>query len=154
MSDRPRSLTADQALWVLRALWTLLLLAHVVAALMLKRRVVADATAIQGVPYIGIGLGLTVAALTLGGFFRTQQYKAHWRGDAVTPTGYLWGNVPILVMLGFGALSTLMGLYIGHAARGWWSLDALALVLLAMNYPNGKAMQPTPPRLGQKEPSP
>lgn len=87
--------------------------------------------------------------LAAGMYGRNQVYKANWRGDAVAPLGYLRGNA---LLFGMIALAGLLAFGIGV----WQGLPtaiyqgAVVLVgLLIFNFPNGRAMRPEPPRLGE-----
>lgn len=104
----------------------------------------------------GPGKTWNVRAVVLGlvllasGFYgRNQVYKANWRGDAVTPDGYLRGNA---LLFGAIALAGLLAFGVGV----WQGLPtaiyqgAIVLVgLLVFTFPNGRPMLPEPPRLGE-----
>lgn len=94
-----------------------------------------------------LAVGIGVIALIAGHFSRIQAYKADWKADAIGPAGYLKGNTLFFAALTAGAL-TLFGL---STLGGWpaptFAAAPIVIGLLVFNFPNGRPMQPTPPKL-------
>ncbi|MEM1356093.1 MAG: hypothetical protein AAGH88_14555 [Planctomycetota bacterium] len=92
-------------------------------------------------------IGLVLMA---GGLFaRNQAYKANWRGDVVSPQGYLRGNALLFSALAAAGL-VAFGIGVWQGLPTAIYQGAIVLVgLLVFNFPNGKAMLPQPPRLGE-----
>lgn len=89
------------------------------------------------------------AALAAAGLLaRNQAYKAQWQGDVVTPAGYTRGNALFFGLLVTGAvLIAAAGVSLGYPAPTFTAAPVY-LGLLIFNRPNGKPMQPQPPRFG------
>ncbi|MEM8736960.1 MAG: hypothetical protein AAGG38_00585 [Planctomycetota bacterium] len=97
--------------------------------------------------------GFITVALTvpLAYFLRNQVYKSQWQAHAVTPRGYLTGNLVFLGLLETsGAIASATAIF---EQRAWPNLIP-ALVVLALflaNFPHGRPLDPAPPRLGVSE---
>ena len=89
------------------------------------------------------------AALAAAGLLaRNQAYKAHWRGDVVTPAGYTRGNGLFFALLASGAVGiALAGAAVGYPAPTFTAAPVY-IGLLIFNRPNGRPMQPHTPRFG------
>lgn len=94
-----------------------------------------------------IAVVVGVAALIAGHVARSQTYKANWQGDVIGPVGYVKGNTLFFAALTAGSLA----LFALSVAGGWpaptFAAAPVILFLLIFNFPNGKPMQPAPPRL-------
>lgn len=90
------------------------------------------------------GLACLVAAL----YARNQAYKAHWRADLVTPEGYVRGNTAFFVVLTLGVVGVFLISVFGGYPAPTFAGAPIFVGLLAMNFPNGNAMRPVPPRIG------
>ncbi len=86
--------------------------------------------------------------LLLGLFTRNQMYKANWRGEAVTPAGYLKGNTLLFAAVALAAASLMLISIVTGFPAPTFAAAPLLVGLLIFNFPTGKPMQPTPPRLG------
>ena len=83
---------------------------------------------------------------------RNQRYKAHWRGDLVTPEGYVQG---MSVVLAATFLSASFSYFSVQASQNLVLGAVPILISLGvhlMNYPTGRPMQPVTPRLGTATP--
>lgn len=87
-----------------------------------------------------------LVALIIGHVARSQAYKAQWKGEAITPAGYIKGNSLFFTAITGGAVA-LLGL---SMAGGWpaptFAAAPIIIGLLIFNFPNGKPMLPAPPR--------
>lgn len=94
---------------------------------------------------------LYVSAVTLAGgtamayFARSQMYKANWRGQAVTPRGYVMGNVVLLVLLNTVTLVALLAVLMIGRVMPTLLIALLALLVQCANFPHGRPMQPRGP---------
>jgi vacuolar-type H+-ATPase subunit I/STV1 len=88
-----------------------------------------------------------VAALIVGHMARNQAYKSDWKGNVIGPDGYRLGNTYFFAALSAGAL----GLFVLSITGGWpaptFTAAPIVIGLLIFNFPNGRPMQPAPPRL-------
>jgi len=79
---------------------------------------------------------------------RNQRYKAHWRGDLVTPMGYVQGMSAVLAATFLSAFFS----YLSVLASQDLVLGAAPMLIAAgvhwANYPTGQPMRPATPRLG------
>lgn len=92
-----------------------------------------------------VSVAMLLVLIPIGYFVRAQVYKRAWRDDVVAPGGYLAGNLILWACcegIGFfGLVNTLM-------SRSFWPAlvpTAVALAVMAINYPHGKPMQPAVP---------
>lgn len=144
------ALLRERTTLTLRVFWGAMLAGLVLLFLLVLSLWSKDAVP-DSPPSVVRGLGyvvviMLVTLVPLGYFIRNQQYKKHWRGDAIAPAGYLSGN---LVLFVFCELIASVGLAATLIARshGWQYLTAvpvlIAVVVLMVNFPNGRAMLPT-----------
>lgn len=94
-----------------------------------------------------IAILIGAAALITGHTSRNQAYKADWKGSVIGPAGYLKGNTLFFAALTGGAIA----LFALSITGGWpaptFAAAPIVIGLLIFNFPNGKPMQPAPPRL-------
>jgi len=95
-----------------------------------------DVTDILG--YVAIAMLFVLTPL--GYFIRNQVYKANWRGNIVTPHGYIVGNIILLAMLEGVAMLGLIGTF----AQGSFGLPfvptVIAMAIQVINFPHGRPM--------------
>lgn len=96
---------------------------------------------------MALAVVIGLAAIIVGHVARSQAYKAHWQGDVIGPTGYVKGNTLFFAALTGGALALF-----GLSVLGGWPAPTFAAApiiigLLIFNFPNGRPMQPAPPRM-------
>lgn len=90
---------------------------------------------------------IAAAAVLVGLFTRNQIYKANWQGQAITPAGYRKANTIFFIAVTAGALGVfVLSLTTAYPAPTF-AFALIFLGLLALNFPNGKPMQPAPPRM-------
>ena len=96
---------------------------------------------------MGIAVVIGIVSLIAGHMMRNQAYKADWKADVIGPAGYLKGNTLFFAAITAGAFA----LFVLSVVGPWpaWTITAAPIVigLLIFNFPNGKPMRPTPPRL-------
>ena len=96
---------------------------------------------------MGLAVAIGLAALLAGHFARNQAYKADWKGNVIGPAGYIKGNTLFFAALTIGVIALF-----GLSTTGGWPAPTFAAApivigLLIFNFPNGRPMQPAPPRL-------
>ena len=104
-------------------------------------------TTIGGLRPAVIALIALLLGTPLGYFLRLQIYKRGWEGFAVKPKAYYLGNIVLFLILDVIAV---LCLFLGLAASdraACWSIACVAGLTLAINFPNGKPMEPSEPRL-------
>ena len=89
-----------------------------------------------------------IASLLAGHVARNQAYKADWKGEVIGPAGYLKGNTLFFAALTVGALALFALSVLGGWPAPTFTAAPIVIGLLVFNFPNGRPMQPTPPRLG------
>lgn len=88
-----------------------------------------------------------VILMGIGYYTRLQTYKAGWRHDAVTPSAYLKGNIVLFALLeGAGLFAVILGGFVGDRLA-CFGIATAALIAMLINFPNGRPMEPAPPRL-------
>jgi hypothetical protein len=149
MPDDMDRATPETALLTARVLWALLLvgqLAFLLTIFSVRARGAMPNVAPDGkrlVAYLAIG-GL-VLLLPLGYHLRNQAYKKEWRGDTITPRGYVTGNLILFVLCQMACTLALTWALVSGA---FWPAALPAVVaaaVYAVNFPNGQAMLPAPP---------
>lgn len=94
-----------------------------------------------------MAIGIGIVALITGIIARNQAYKAEWKGDVISPAGYVTGNTYLFLALTAGAI----GLFVLSITGGWpaptFAAAPIIIGLLIFNFPNGQPMKPAPPRL-------
>jgi hypothetical protein len=146
--DHAGSPSPEQALMTLRIIWFAMLMGplglFVTAAVLrsLGSAPRADPGVVSVIAYAALGLALV--GIPMGYLLRSQQYKANWRGAVITPQGYLSGNILLLAPCESPGLLAGVAYLLG--APAWLTGIPLALAFTAMlaNFPNGKAMRPSP----------
>ncbi len=97
-------------------------------------------TVVEALHYISIGL--LVILLPAGYFIRLQQYKKHWRVNAVAPAGYMGGN---LILFAFCEAVMLFSIVVAYVAGTWLPYlmpGVVASMTYLINFPTGKPMEP------------
>ncbi|MEM8496281.1 MAG: hypothetical protein AAF911_08335 [Planctomycetota bacterium] len=94
--------------------------------------------------------GLVMILLIPVGYFgRNQVYKSHWQADAVTPEGYLSGNIMLIMCITFSGLGAFMGLMISEQPLPFGVPLLANLFILMVNYPSARPMDAEAVRLGK-----
>lgn len=94
-----------------------------------------------------IAIAIGAIALVLGHVSRNQAYKAHWKADVITPTGYLIGNTRFFASVTLGSITLFTLSVLGGWPAPIFAAAPLIIGLLIFNFPNAKPMLPAPPRL-------
>jgi len=84
-------------------------------------------------------------------FVRNQSYKKNWRGDAISPAGYERANVNLLVILEIPCVLGYLAYELTANPQDLFIPLGVTATFLILNFPNGKAMRPMPPRFGVSE---
>jgi hypothetical protein len=139
-------INSTNAGWALRIVWLALLLVQAVFLIIAVRVAARGAVAPAGTWPLFLGACIAApVAIAVGIFARMQTYKKHWREDAITPKGYLAGNLLLLIVLHIAAVFILIVTI--RAGRLFPYLTPMALLLAAhlINYPHGRPMRSHPP---------
>jgi hypothetical protein len=91
---------------------------------------------IGSLTYLAIGVPCAI-------FWRSHLFRAYWRGQRVAPSAYLHGMVAVWVALEIGGLLSLVGCLVSDSVMPGLLPAAVAGVLFAPFYPNGRAMVTT-----------
>ena len=131
--------TPTQALWTLRTIWWVTWISQGVLAffMVVYRRPVEG-----GHPFwLAVCLLGLVLCTGAGYFCRSQCYKRYWRGDTITPRGYVRGNVALLIMLGVASSAALLGVALTGRLWPYLLVAGASWALATLNFPHGKPMQ-------------
>jgi hypothetical protein len=141
------------ALAMLRIAWAAALLAMLVVAAVVLSLFGDDPAPTDGargwLRYLAVVA--LVVGLPLAMFLRNQVYKANWRGDAITPDGYLRGNILLFSTLEGIAVVSLLIMAVTGTDYLLTAVAAVCFAAVAVNFPTGKPMQPTRPQFGDDE---
>lgn len=88
-----------------------------------------------------------VAALAIGMFTRNQIYKANWKGEVVSPAGYLKANVIFFIAVTVGAFAIFLLGVLNRYPAPTFAAAPIVIGLLVFNFPTGKPMRPALPRI-------
>lgn len=151
MSDQPFNSEQKSALQQLRLRWVIALVINLPLPFIAMPIVGSDWLSKEPSGAAGQSMLMAVvlgaAALLVGHFSRNQAYKADWKGELIGPEGYVKGNTFFFAALTGGAI----GLFLLSISGGWpaptFAAAPIVIGLLIFNYPNGRPMQPAPPRL-------
>jgi len=142
----------QQCVKQLRLIWAAMALGVIVMAAVLlsvMRRAGGGVPATP--PWLGWApMGLLLVGLPGAYFARNQSYKRAWRGHRVDPSGYVTGNLAVFAML---EVVVLAGLIVGAmvpTAGPARAAAAAGFVLMLLNFPNGRPLDPQPPGLGAR----
>lgn len=90
---------------------------------------------------------LGVGSVLLGLFTRNQVYKANWRGEVISPDGYVKANTLLFAAINCGAYALFVLSVVKSYPAPTFAAAPVYAGLLAFNFPNGRPMQPAPPRI-------
>jgi len=149
-NTNPTQDNRQQALQVVRVIWAALLMGQIgflCAIVVLWNANVSLPTLSDDVLrlLLIVDFGLPIFVVPVGYFLRSQTYKKHWQGPAVTLRGYLMGN---LVLLALCEAVAIFGLVVTLMMKTLWPAvipSVLAMAVQIINFPNGQAMQPSDP---------
>lgn len=149
MADRDDHLNPGRALFSLRLIWAAMLLEQLILLLLIVFLVMpthkgpADPQMVHVAHYVVVGL--MGVALFAAHIVRSQIYKRHWEGSAVSMRGYASGNLTYYAI--WNGVS-LLGLVVVFLAGSFWPYilpTAVAAAVMIINWPDGKPMQPHDP---------
>gem|GEM_PF-5442156 len=144
--------SSEYAVKTLRMQWfgflTCMIAIFCCGALMAMKGTLPVSKAVQPILYY-VMLAAFVVGPMIGFFIRMQIYKRGYVVDRVTPRAYITANQTIYGI--FIGISVLAAVAVGAVGMGLFSQFVLVfiftMVLMALNFPNGKPMQPAPPAL-------
>lgn len=137
-----------EALLMTRIVWAALLVGQVafgavVAALLTGGTIEGDPSLYPLLFYVCVAL--LVGAVVLGYFARNQVYKAHWREHAVLPRGYMAGNLALLALMEMTSFAALVAVLVTERLLPTLLVAVISVLVQLINFPDGRAMRPTPP---------
>ena len=134
----------------LRLIWGAMLIVLVVLAGVLINALGRGAgPAPSTPPWLGVlPMALLLFGLPVSYFIRNQCYKRSWQGHQVDPAGYVAGNLYVFALLEIVVIAGLVIGIIVPTASLARAAALLAFVLLLMNFPSGRPLDPQPPGLG------
>jgi hypothetical protein len=83
-------------------------------------------------------------------FARNQTYKAHWRENAISPSGFVGGNVQFFALMDGVAVGSLICIFVTGRLTPFAYVAAGAVLVLLANFPTGRPMEPTDPIIGER----
>ena len=76
----------------------------------------------------------------VGYFARMQAYKRFWVGTKIEAQGYLMGNLLLFALVEAGAMVAVVLFFIKPGSMEQLLPAGLSVIILAMNFPNGRPM--------------
>ncbi len=86
----------------------------------------------------------TIMLLPVAFVLRTQIYKRHWQDQAITPKGYLIGNIVFFAVCESVGLFGLVITVLNGSAWPTLISTVAAVLVQGVNFPHGRPMSPTP----------
>ena len=93
----------------------------------------------------GAATGVCLVIVLMASYIRMQIYKRHWVENAVTPQGYVSGQVVSLGMIEGANMLSLVIIFLGGKFDVTFSLPIALLAVFLTSFPNGKPMEPAMP---------
>lgn len=139
----PQDMTPVKALQTARALWFgltsgLFIVAGFIFFVMADGREPDPSRTLLAIAWIVVVVGMMA-----GHGLRQQIYKRNWVEHAITPQGYSFGNLVYYICMDVAATVSVV-LYILTVDPLVLASVALPLLLMLLNFPNGKAMMQHP----------
>ncbi|MAX25124.1 MAG: hypothetical protein CMJ19_11535 [Phycisphaeraceae bacterium] len=154
MNQNQQIQTPEQAAKILRLIWGMMLLGQLaffaVALVVSFNGEPATFESVKIFYIIAVVLGLM--SVPMGSFIRMQIYKKHWVNNAVTPQGYFIGSLLSMAIIEGAALFSIVVLFLHGQIGPTLALPIALMGVFAMNYPNGKPMQPSNPDFINNQP--
>lgn len=140
--------TPQQAVVLARVIWGALVAGQVAFAVMVlvglpETAELGDPSLYPELLYVSVAM---LVVLTAAGYFgRMQVYKANWQGHAVTPRGYLMGNLLLFILLETVSIAALVAVVVTQKVMPTVVVAALSLLIQLVNFPVPGPMAPTRP---------
>ncbi|MEM6331738.1 MAG: hypothetical protein AAF823_00145 [Planctomycetota bacterium] len=137
-------LTPESALRNARLIWAGLTVGVIVPVVVLTVVSLQSTREPTGMDWFfsGIPAAMLPVAALIGYILRQQTHKANWNDDAVTPGGYVTGLVLQLAPIEGVTVIAAVFMVIGAPVAFNLPIIGVALGLMAINFPNGRAMLP------------
>lgn len=143
-----------QALRVARAAWLAMLVFQVGVGVVAWFVIASQSTTTPGGPsgstnvvVAGVALAVLLAGTFAGYFLRQQAFKTGWTGNAVSPQAFVKGMILLYAPVeGAGTIASVLAIVTGQAVP-YLALTALAIAVLAINFPTVSPMDDTLPDL-------
>jgi hypothetical protein len=141
------TLTPRQALRRSRIWWLAMMAVQALVVIVVLSGIIPPPVPPHPPPPLWLVIGIFLAMISVAFHSRSQNYKAHWVKNAITPEGYfhaqfaipLFLTIPSCYSAGFAQLhqQLLLGL----------TPSLVCLLLMVLMFPDGKPMQDHPIRL-------
>jgi hypothetical protein len=141
------NMSPQMALLQMRIVWAALLIGQlifmgVVIIFCLK----SDSPQFEPIEFLYVTCAVICLALVMAStFIRMQIYKRNWVENAVTPNGYIAGQIVALAMIEGANLMSLLVIMLNRKLDLTFVLPIVLLGVFLMSFPNGKPMQPARP---------
>lgn len=148
LPNDPQEPTPAQALRMARVLWAGLLIAQGIFGVLVVWLVAAGQVPRVAGAYpllMYVALGALVVLVPLAHFMRNQLYKSSWREHAVTPRGYVGGNLILMVLLEAASVIALLAVLVIGELMPTLLIAVAVLLVQLLNFPTGAPMRPREP---------
>jgi len=143
VAEQPKSLLA------MRIIWFVMLcgMALFGAMILFLSKDFSEPDADMSRLFLIISGGTLFFGVPFGYLFRMQTYKKHWRDDAVTLGGYFTGNLMLWAIIEGATFVALTGCLTSQSLWPCLIPAIVGVLLLVVNFPTGRPMQPLKPGL-------
>lgn len=142
VDPKPAALTRLRIIWTALLLAPFLLFGILIIGMAPKTPTVpsTDPALVNLLHYISIAMAAVL--LPMGYFIRLQTYKKHWVMNAVTPRGYVMGNMILLAICEAIAMFTIIATYLAGVLMPFILPAVVASMTHIINWPTGGPMEP------------
>ncbi len=142
LDNKPVTLTRLRIIWTALLLGPFLLFGILIIGMApaAPAAPATDPALISLLHYISIGMAATL--LPAGYFIRLQTYKKHWVMNAVTPQGYVTGNLILLAICETIAMFTIIVTHLAGVLMPFILPAVVASMTHLINWPTGGPMEP------------
>jgi hypothetical protein len=137
--EQKRTLALLRIIWVVLAV-EIVALGVIVYLILAGRQGGGAAASGSGQTLLIISIVAVIGSAALGYFLRMQAYKKHWVGSRIERAGYFTGNLLLFALIEAGALVAVVCAYLAGGVGQELMPLVLSLILLALNFPNGRPM--------------
>ena len=154
MTDQTTNLTPQQTLKNMRIMWFAMLMGQVLfAAVVIGLSLTSEPESFESVKIIYmVAVVWGLMSVPISAFIRMQIYKKNWVENCVTPKGYASGMILSMAMIEGAALVSLVPILLHRTLGPTFALPVALIAVFAMNFPNGKAMEPANPEFMNNQP--
>ena len=140
ISDPQRALITARVIWAMLCMGVMLL-GGVMVFVTLRVEAREQDAAIGNMALLGAAV-VTLLALPVALFIRSQMFKRGWVGEVVTPSAYVTGNIVPWAVCEGAAIFGFIAMFLDRSIMPGILMPVVAMLFLLLLFPNGRAMFP------------